>query len=149
MPIQSTISPHRILLKGYLAEVQDEAKAAAALSPGHIIKKNSSDQVLKHASAGAAGQVWVALEDRLIGRTKDDAYATAETVFYHIPQTGDWLYCRVAAAATAIALNDPLTSDGAGCLKKATGGDIIVAYAREALDNSAGVSEAFVRSEWL
>lgn len=148
MPVQSTISPHTILLRGMYTKTHRNAKADAALKPGHIITKNATDEVLKHATAGAGGQIMVAMEDRLIGRTINDAYAEAESVPYHIPTTGDWLYLRVAAAASAIVHNAPLTSDGAGCVKLATGDDIIIARALEALDNSAGGSEAFLRTEW-
>lgn len=149
MPVQPTVSPHTIVLRGELHQRHDEARANAALKPGHLIKKNSSSEVLKHATAAGGGQLFVAKEDDLVGKTINDAYAAGDVVFYHIPQKGDWLYMRVAAAATAIAVNDPLTSAGDGTIKKSTGGtDVVIGHAKEALDNSGGGAEAFLRMEW-
>lgn len=151
MPIQPAVTPHTIVLRGDLHKRHEEARANAALSPGHIIMKNASNKVLKHASAGVGGQMWVAKERGAFGTpagTINDAYAADDLVFYHMPQRGDLLYCRVAAAAVAIAFNDPLTSDGAGGLKKGNGtSEVTFGFAAEALDNSAGGADAFIRVE--
>jgi hypothetical protein len=150
MPIQPVEYPKTIVLRGELSERHEEARANAALSPGHIIMKNASNKVLKHATAGGGGQMWVAKERGMFGTpsgTINDAYAADDLVFYHMPQPSDLLFCRVAAAAVAIAFNDPLTSDGAGGLKKATGGDVVFGYAQDALDNSGGSADAFIRCE--
>lgn len=154
MPLIVTRTPHTIILEGDFTRRRDEKVCTGAVSPGHIITRNSSDLVLKHATAGAArlagGPVWVAIEDftGIRGGTINDAYQSGDRVFYHDPRKGDLLYCRVAAGATAIARNDPLTSDGAGCLKLATSTDTVVAQAEEALDNSGGGAEAFIRARW-
>jgi hypothetical protein len=151
MPTEPEPTPKTIVLRGNLSNRHEEARANAALSPGHIIKKNASNKVLKHATAGGGGQLWVAKERGMFGTpggTINDAYAADDVVFYHIPQKGDVLSCRVAAAAVAIAFNDPLTSDGAGGLKKGNGtSEVTFGFAMDALDNSAGAEEAFLRVE--
>jgi len=150
--ITEKTAPSTILIEGDMTERHDEKVCTGEVKPGHIITRNSSDLVLKHATAGAAplagGSVWVAKEDHVIGGGIDTAYASGSRVFYHDPRKGDLLYCRVAAAATAITRDAPLTSDGAGCLKLATSTDTVLAKAEEALDNSAGGSEAFIHARW-
>lgn len=154
MPIITTEVPKTILLEGNMVERHGELVGSGAIKPGHIITRTSGNLVTKHATAGAAplagGEVWIAKEDHIgvRGGTIDDAYSSGDRVFFHDPRKGDLVYARVAAAATAILVNSPLTSDGAGCLKLATSTDTVLARAEEALDNSAGASEAFLRARW-
>jgi hypothetical protein len=149
MPVQAAVDPHQILLAGYECEVGEEAIASGVFSPGHVIKKDANGQVLKHATANGGGQLWVAQEDRLQGRTINTAYAVGDRVRYHIPQPGDRLLCRVTALTAAIANNAPLTSDGAGGVKTGTlGTHEILGFALEAVDNSAGEADEFIRVEW-
>lgn len=154
MPLIITRSPHTIVLEGNFVERAEEKICSGAVSPGHILTRNSSDVVIKHATAGAArlagGQVWVAKEDftGIRGGTINDAYQSGDRVFLHDPRKGDLLYLRVAASATAIPLNGPVTSDGAGCVKLATSTDTVLGNAEVALDNSAGGSEAFALIRW-
>lgn len=154
MPIITVESPKTILLEGDMEDRHGELICTGAVSPGHIITRTSGNLVTKHATAGAAslagGSVWVAKEDHIgvRGGTINDAYSSGDRVFFHDPRKGDLLYCRVAAGATAITRDAPLTSDGAACLKLATGTDTVLARAEDALDNSAGGSEAFLRARW-
>ena len=152
MPVQPTVNPHTIVLRGDLHKRHEEAAAATNIKPGHVIKKNSAGKVIPHNTAGAGGQMWVAKEETLIGGTiSTHVYLAAneDIVFYHMPQSGDLLYCRVAAGAAAIARNAPLTSAGDGTLKLATGGDVIFGYNAETgtVDNSGGGSDVFIRTE--
>jgi hypothetical protein len=152
MAVEPAVSPHTILLRGDKHKRHGENRAAAGLSPGHLVTKNANDEVLKHATAGVGvnTQIYVAKEMGLMGTDINTAYATGDLVFHHQPQKGDRLYCRVAAAATAILFNDKLTSDGAGGLKKSNGTtDVNIAAAAEPLDNSAGGADAFIRADWL
>lgn len=145
MPTQPAVTPHTIVLIGDLHKRHEEAYADAALKPGHLLKKNSDGEVLKHSTAGGAADVWFAKEDPLIGRTIDDAYSAGELVPYHMAQKGDLIYARVAASATAITKGASLESAGDGTLRVFGSGSIL-ATAEEALDNSAGVTEAFIRA---
>lgn len=154
MPIISTETPKTIVIEGDFTRRHDEKVCSGAISPGHIVTVNSSDLAIKHATAGAArlagGPVYVAKEDHLgvRGGTIDDAYQSGDLVFLHDPRKGDLLYCRVAAGATAITRNAPLTSAGDGTLKLATSTDTVLANADEALDNSGGGAEAFIHARW-
>ena len=70
------MASNKIILRG--AEYggrQDEFRADAALKPGHFLTKNSDNEVLKQATAGADGPLLIAIEDRLKGGVITDAYA--------------------------------------------------------------------------
>ena len=74
----------------------------------------------------------------MAGKTIDDAYAVDDQVMYQTFWPGSSVYALVAAAAPAIADGDWLTVAADGTLAKAAAGDIVLAQAREAIDNSAG-----------
>lgn len=152
MPVEPLRSPHTIVLRGDLHKRHEEAVCATNIKPGYIIKKNGAGKVIPHNAAGAGGQMWVAKEETLIGGTiRDHVYLAAndDVVPYHMPQSGDVLYVRVPAAAVAIGIDGPVTSNGDGTVKLATGGDAIFGYNYEGaiVDNSAGASEIFMRVE--
>lgn len=138
--------PSVIVLKGDLRKRHEERRAGGVIRPGHLIKPSGANVVV-HATAGGAAAPWFAKEDALQNRSKTDAYASTDLVSFHMAQTGDRVLARLAAAATAVANGDPLTSNGDGCLKKATGADVVIADAAEAVDNSAGGAEAFIRAD--
>lgn len=147
MAVQTAVTPHTIVLKGDLHKRHEEAPADAALKPGHLIKKNSDGEVLKHATAGGRAAPFFAKEQALMGDTIDTAYAAADVVPYHIAQRGDVVLARLPASATAVVIGDQLCSNGDGCLKKGNGTtDVTIAEADEAVDNSAGVVEIFIRA---
>lgn len=147
MPVQPTVNPHTIVLEGELRKRHLEYYAAAALSPGHVLNVTSAGKVQKHGTADQTYAKLIAKEDILYnGRTINDAYATDELVLVHQCSPGDKVYARVPASAVAIVKGDRLKENGAGCLiKSTTAGDPIWGYAEEALDNSAGGAEAFIR----
>jgi hypothetical protein len=158
MPVQPAVAPHTIVLRGDLHKRHEEAVAAADIKPGYIIKKDGTGKVIPHNAAGGGGQMWVAKEETLTGGLRagggtitDHVYlaSEADVVFYHMPQPGDLLYCRVAAGAVAIPIDSPVTSAGNGTLKKATGGDAVFGYNGEGaiVDNSGGTGDIFMRVE--
>lgn len=144
--ITTVVTPHTILLKGENERRHEERLAAGTIKPGHLIKR-SGESVVVHATAGGAGAVHIAKEDGLRGKTINDAYSSGDLVPYHMAQKGDRVYVRVPASATAIVSGNPLTSTGDGSFKLATGGDVIYGDAAEAVDNSAGIVEAFIRMD--
>jgi hypothetical protein len=138
-------SERKILISPAHSVVLREKLADAALSPGHLLARNSDDEVLKHATADVKPLRWVALEDPNIGRTIDTAYAAGELVPCHIIQPGDKLRLKLPAAATAITKGARLTPDATGCVVLANAaGDYIIASADEAVDNSGGGGEVFI-----
>lgn len=149
MAVQATVNPHTIVLVGDLLKYHQEAPADAALKPGHIIKKNSDGEVLKHATAGGRAPYYVAKEQALVGDLISTAFAAGDVVPYHIAQRGDVAYCRLPASASAVVIGDQLCSNGDGCLKKGNGTtDVTLAEAEEAVDNSAGSGEVFIRARF-
>lgn len=147
MPVQPSVNPHTIVLEGELKQRHLEYPAAAALSPGHILNVTSAGKVQKHGTADQTYAKLIAKEDVLFnGRTINDAYALDELVMVHQATAGDLVYARIPAAAVAIVKGDRLKTNGAGCLiKSTTAGDPLWGYAEEAVDNSAGGTEVFIR----
>lgn len=112
-----------------------ERLAGGAITPGHLIELNSSDQVVVHATAAAVfAQKAFALEDQAQGNGIDDAYASGDTVVYQIFQPGDELYALLENAVVAT-VGAALQSAGDGTLQLRTTGEV-VAYALEALTAS-------------
>lgn len=152
-------SPNTIVLKATgLSNRAEEARAGGAVTPGDLVKYNSSGNVIRHATAGGVAQMVFAKEDTFQGKTIDDNYASTDPVFLHVAQKGDEIYAQVAANAAAIVVGDALASDGAGGFKKAaassqlttgnytfTAADIVLAESLEALDNSAVAARARLR----
>jgi len=137
-------SPKTILLKG--AGRHEEYPADAALKPGHLLILNATGEVLKHATSGGVGECMIAKEDALQGKTIADAYAAGDIVMVDIPAPGDWRYIRIPAAAAAIVKGDFLMSNGDGTFVKRTAANHVFFQAEEAVDNSAGGAEAFIRA---
>lgn len=137
--------PNTIVLKGDLGRRREEYPAAAALKPGHFLEGTSTGKVQKNATAGADRPLMIAVEDSYQGKTINDAYAADDVVHVHLAQKGDVLYGRVAAglAALAIAAVVKLQNDGTVIPQGGTGK--VIATVEEAVDNSAGVTEAFVK----
>ena len=147
MPVQPAVTPHTILLEGKLGEKMLEYYATATLYPGHILEVISTGKVQKFGTTLKTYPKLIALEDVLYnGRTINDAYAADDLVNVHVCQPGDLVYARVAAAATAITIGARLKKAADGTLAiTTTAADDIFGYAEEALDNSAGGAEAFIR----
>lgn len=147
MSIQTT--PQTILLKCKGLQGQfHEAKASGALKPGHhVIYNTSTDGEVKKndLSTGADTACMVAYENYFEGETIDDEYADDDQVFFYQPQSGDELYLRVPAGASAIVEGDRLQVDNTGCvIKRASGTETYIAL--EDKDNSGGGTEVFIKA---
>lgn len=121
---------------------QDEALAAAALSPGHLIAHDSNGKVAKHATEGGYSAVLFAEEDALQGKTVADAYASGDVVTFRYFQRGDIVNALLKAGVN-YAKGDKLISAGDGTLKKQSAATTttvvkqIIGEVRDALDLSA------------
>ncbi len=133
-----------VMLRG--GGIRKEMPAGGAITPGHIITHNASGQYVVHGTAGGDLLVTVALENEIVGRGIDDAYAAGEQVLAIVPQPGSEVNALVGAGAAAIAAGDPLESAGDGTVRKVTTG-VVIGYAMEAVDNSAGTSPARIIME--
>lgn len=138
------MSVNRIQVKGNGR--YEEAVASGILKPGHLIKLDSDGKVLVHSTPGGAAMKAFALENALLGKTIDDAYAVGDIVPYAIFMPGDVVQARVPAGAAAIVIGDQLISDGTGCLKKnSTPGSVLYANtaASTALTNTVSTEQDF------
>lgn len=128
-----------------------EHEAGGTIKPGHLIMLNSSNKVVVHATAGGTAAADFALENYLVGKGIDTAYASTDLVLHKIFGPGDQVNAIVAASASAIVIGDFLESAGDGTLRKVvaqndtdgTGAPEIrthkvIARALEAVDNSGG-----------
>lgn len=98
-----------------------EGKAAAAITPGQLIKYDSTaGQVIRHATAGGSAAKMFAIEDSLQGKQISDDYAQNSRVQFVHAGPGDEINAILATSQT-IAVGDYLESAGNGNLRKASG----------------------------
>lgn len=138
-------SNRTILIKGDLSRWHDEGRAAEAISPGHLIQLLSAGTYQKNDLVAGNVPLYVAKEDGLQGKTITDAYATNDLVPFHRCQKGDMIHVRIPAAAAAIVKGDRLELVANGVVQKLAAG-VAAFQAEEAVDNSAGGAEAFVKA---
>lgn len=129
-----------------------EALAGGTILPGHLIQQGSTGTVVVHATDSGHARKMFAVENDMEGNGIDVAYTSGDRVYYVVPQSGAEINALVAAGSAAIVIGDPLTSDGDGTLKKWAAGDdedsgVIIAYAREAVNNSGGAEVARILVE--
>lgn len=112
---------------------QYEAPAGATLTPG-MLALSTAGELVPHGTAGDGGFVYVAKEltatfDGSGGLDTD--YTTGETAQAYIPESG-LMFRMLVATGQTVALDTPLTSNGAGLLRVAVvGTDTVVCYADE------------------
>lgn len=126
---------HTIRLKGN--PIRDEALAGGAITPGHLLMRNSSDQFVVHNNAGGPAVPIFAAENEVFGGDIDDAYASSDNVLAWRPSRGDEIYALVPASAAAIVVGDRLESNGDGTLRKASDASVSVSTGAVTDDDSA------------
>ena len=82
------MAKHTIKLKKYV-NIINEYKAAAAITPGHLIELTSSETVQVHSIAGGKAAKIFALEDEPWGKGIDDAYVATYPVQCWMPVPGE------------------------------------------------------------
>jgi len=127
-----------------------EANAAVEVFPGYAVTLNNAGGLVLQSNV-LEPRIAVVVEDDMKGKTIAGSYAVDERTSYKIPRRGDEMNLKVAAAAPAISLEDPLALAGDGTVVK-HGGDVsvetVIGFAREAVDNSGGSSEVFIAVEF-
>jgi len=131
-----------------------EAAAAAGITPGHLIFRNTSNQFAVHAVAEGNAYAMFALEKDFVGKDLSSAYVATEQVQAVIPLAGGEINALLPGSALAVVIGDELVSNGDGTLKKVTAGAVtvgnlrrVVARALEAVDNSAGGTPVRIKVE--
>ena len=97
-----------------------------------------------HATAAGAAAPLFAVENDILGKTINDAYAANDYVQAEYLPPGSEVLALVAAAASAIVIGNLLESAGNGTLR-IRGSGTAVAQALEAVDNSGGGSAARIK----
>lgn len=111
----------KICSKIYGERQDNEAIAKVAVKPGYLVEyvvDSSVNKVQPHATAKAAGEVFVAVEDSMVGKTVTDEYAIGARVKFVEGRAGDE-FNMVLKASENVAVNDLLESAGTGKLQKA------------------------------
>lgn len=109
--------PKTISLRG--ESILKERKANAAITPGHLVEIMSTGNLRVHATAGGQAAKAFALEQDLIGRGIDTAYAAGESVRYAVFSPGAEVYALLVTGETS-AIGDFLESAGNGTLQVAS-----------------------------
>ncbi len=109
--------PSTINVKG--RPMRREAAAGGAITPGHLIKYNSSGQFVVHNVARGKCATIFAAENEVFGMDITDAYASGDRVLAWHAGPGDEILALVPANAPAIVIGDLLESNGDGTVRKA------------------------------
>lgn len=95
-----------------------EAAAGGAVTPGHLIMRNSANAFVVHNVVGGKTPLLFALEKDFVGKDITSAYVSTERVQALVPQPGTEIYALLPANAAAIVIGDRLESNGDGTLRK-------------------------------
>lgn len=147
-------APRTILLKG--RGIRLELPAGGAITPGHIVTRNSSDQLVVNDVASATAGVGqaprcVAVENEHLtykasgNGNIDEAYTSGDYVQAEYLVPGMEINALVAAGAAAIAKGARVMVTNAGTMLTAVSGAPVFGQALEAVDNSGGGSLARIK----
>jgi len=134
----------RVVVIGPDKPVYNEADAAEAITPGHVVALNNLAKAIKNTAVDIVTPITVAVENDIFGKGLDDAYAINDRVIYQHLRAGCEFMALVPAAAPAIAFGDPISLVTGGCVAKGTLATAI-GKARQAVDNSGGGSAVRLR----
>jgi hypothetical protein len=134
----------RILQVGADDVTYDEADAAEAITPGHLVQKNSAAKFIKNTLVTAPIDVIVAVEDTLHGGDISTNWAVNARVVAARLKAGHEFMGLVAAGAAAIAFDAPVTAAADGTLILGTEANKL-GRAVTPVDNSAGGAPVRIR----
>lgn len=140
----SSGKPSRIVLRG--DSMRKEGAAGASITPGSLVKRNSSNAWVLGSAADEVGPIFAVNPDHL-GKDISTAIASGDRMVTYHANAGDEVYALVPAAASAIVIGDFLQAGASGTLIKRTSTNKILAIALEAVDNSGGGSAVRIRAE--
>lgn len=123
-----------IALLGYPV-LNEDRKAAEAITPGHMVSVDANGDLVKHASAGGPGGSF-ALERDEMGKNIDVPYAVDDQVKVGTFSPGMRVYALVPSGQN-LTPDDLLKSNGAGLLVTHGGTGTAVARALEPLVSTA------------
>lgn len=124
-----------IILKG--SGIRKEAPAAEAIKPGQLVERTSAGKVQMRDTT-AATTVLVAIENEVVGKDIDTAYATDDTVLFGAYGTGVEINAWIADGQT-IAVGDILqATTGGELIAVGAGAPVAVALAAASPSGAAG-----------
>lgn len=94
----------------------DEATAGGTITPGMLVKLNSSGQLIAHNEQGGRGEAGFALEDALQGKAVGDNYSSGNLACYILPGKGCEVYALLKDQEN-VSIGDELVSAGDGTLQ--------------------------------
>lgn len=127
----------------YKDEGIEEGVVGVAVKGGHFVAwDTTTSKYIKNATAGNSLAL-IVLQSSLYSDPKEDIPADASIRIEQIKR-GRFYHGLVGASATAIVLGDALELSATGTIGKRTTGTII-GYALQAVDNSSGSSEVYIK----
>lgn len=134
------MATYNTILVQHFTPIRKEKKAAAAITPGHLLERTSADKFQVHSTAGGNAQMIFACEDELQGKDIDTAYAADAVVLANVCRAGDEVFALLKDGEN-VSIGDYLESAGDGTLQEFTQSsdsfdERIVAVALEAVDLS-------------
>jgi hypothetical protein len=146
-----------ILLKGRDKVTRKEYVAGTAINPGYLLALAADGEVDPHAAAAENQSSMFAFENELAGEEITDAYSVGDQVLCMVCAPGVEILAVLAASADAIVIGVYLESAGDGTLRVLTTAAAteeserrsVVGMALEAVDNSGGGTEVFIKMEVL
>jgi len=107
-----------VILKRY-NNVQFEAIANEAITPGSLVEVMSTGKIKNHATAQGNAIPYFVIEDAIMGKTINDNVAKDDLARVMVAGRGDEVYAILATSQT-IVVGDLLASAGGGTLEKFT-----------------------------
>lgn len=107
-----------VILKRF-NNVQFEAIANEAITPGSLVEVMSTGKIKNHATAQGNAIPYFVIEDAIMGKTINDNVAKDDLARVMVAGRGDEVYAILAASQT-IVVGDLLASAGSGALRKFT-----------------------------
>lgn len=115
------MADNMIQLKGEF--IRKELPAAAAITPGHLVERDSSNEFAIHSDAAGPHGSCFAVEDELQGTTITDDYTAADRVQVNYQVRGNEVMARLSPdlAGTPVVTGNFLESNGDGDLRLISG----------------------------
>ncbi len=142
-------TPRTVHLGGDITVVND-LLGSGAITPGYLVERFNSSGTPKfraHSTASGMGSKTVALENEMLNKGIDDAWADGDLILAGVMHPGATAQLILASGETVVA-GDFLESKGDGTMRKYTSG-VRLFQVLEGTNNTAGSTTARVKSEAL
>lgn len=143
-------SYNTVLLKGEIGRHYEEAlaKSTETITPGMLVQLHTDGTIKVHAGDGLSGDLMVAIEDALQGKTISDNYlgSVPDLVRYIQVEPGDELQMILKDGQTSV-IGGPLSSNGDGKLRVGVSGtDALLFSAKEVVAASGSDARVWVKA---